>query len=419
MKIVFSAGQCEKNLGTTTKLLYAVSQCLAAKGHKCYILGAAQYESGHDIDADGVEIIRFINQEKKMACIREAHLDYQKYAQIYHNTLGSKLKYAVLHPGKAMLLRKEDTTREGYGKEAAEIIRKIKPDAVICMQDPVKETKDLIDHLKDYNGILGIYQVDPWGLWDQDKIIGDARSIEEELRAIHKVDFLVTTKEMYRQHQIRPEYQKYLYKVLPADFPNMSKKDTSADSPIQFDPSRINILYTGSLQRHRSPVKFLELLETLLEEDERICCHFIGSIDRSCMAEFLDRHPDRFFLYPPASPEQVYRAMKETDILLNVGNSYTNMVPSKIFDYFSMGKPIINTQKNKYCPAREYFDRYPRCLTLEEWHIGDYKQKLIDFLGWKDSEDLPYEYLEKLYIESTPEYVANLLLDTLEGNRHG
>ena len=38
--------------------------------------------------------------------------------------------------------------------------------------------------------------------------------------------------------------------------------------------------------------------------------------------------------------------MSEADFLLNIGNSISSMVPSKIFEYISTGKPIISIYSN-------------------------------------------------------------------------
>jgi len=79
-----------------------------------------------------------------------------------------------------------------------------------------------------------------------------------------------------------------------------------------------------------------------------------------------------------------------------------------------VGKPIINIQKLKDCPARAYFDRYPSCLTLEEWHMEEYRDQLMDFLNSKTDEMLAYEEIEKIYVESTPAYVADALISALQ-----
>lgn len=417
MKIVFSTGHCEKDLGTVTKLVASICECLIAKGHECYIIGASYFEGGHDYFDSGLEIIRFVNHAKLTEKIRSAKSAYQDYAAIYQNTLISKIKYAICHPIQSYMLRMGNTTRIGYGKNAYSLIRKINPDVVICVQDPFWETLDLLRYLKKFKGIKAIYQVDPWGLFDQDKVKGDARTIADELRALSQIDYLFTTEELHQQHRSNKEYHKYLDISIPLGFPNMFPKTKICESDIFFDESKTHILYTGSLTPFREPSCFLKLIEKVMEKNNMVCCHFLGEMHEEtyekCFKQLLKKYPDNIFVYDSIAPEKVYSVMEKADFLLNIGNLYTNMVPSKIFDYFSTGKQIINMQKIEQCPSRKYFEKYPHCLTVEEWHSEDYLVSLQQYLQ-NSVPDLEYCEIEKIYIEHTPEYVANSIISKIE-----
>ena len=48
------------------------------------------------------------------------------------------------------------------------------------------------------------------------------------------------------------------------------------------------------------------------------------------------------------------------------GNKVDNQVPSKIFDYISLGKPIINVYTSEKDPALEYLKQYPLALNISE-----------------------------------------------------
>ena len=76
----------------------------------------------------------------------------------------------------------------------------------------------------------------------------------------------------------------------------------------------------------------------------------------------------------------------------NISNKIDNQVPSKIFDYFSMGKAVLNLQKIENCPAREYFDSHP------EWFAwSDVEGKRINYGHYcLSSEGFYQAVLEKL-----------------------
>ena len=56
-------------------------------------------------------------------------------------------------------------------------------------------------------------------------------------------------------------------------------------------------------------------------------------------------------------------------MLVNIGNSVDNFMPSKIFEYISTGKPIINVYKIPECPTLKYLAEYPLALCVSEEEI--------------------------------------------------
>ena len=63
---------------------------------------------------------------------------------------------------------------------------------------------------------------------------------------------------------------------------------------------------------------------------------------------------------------QVEDYMRKAHILINIGNSMPYMMPCKIFEYMSTGKPIISTIKCNDDISVQYFDWYNRALVLSE-----------------------------------------------------
>jgi hypothetical protein len=58
--------------------------------------------------------------------------------------------------------------------------------------------------------------------------------------------------------------------------------------------------------------------------------------------------------------------MREADILVNIGNDAPYQLPSKVVEYISMGKPILNVAKIEEDSSREFFKAYPVSLCLLE-----------------------------------------------------
>ncbi|MEG1896227.1 MAG: hypothetical protein RR162_08295, partial [Oscillospiraceae bacterium] len=84
-----------------------------------------------------------------------------------------------------------------------------------------------------------------------------------------------------------------------------------------------------------------------------------------------------------------------------------NQVPSKIFDYFSMGKPILNVQKIPDCPSREYFDRYPLSFTFDENHPDI--EGMGEFIIKAKGESMDFTEVEKLFPTATAGYGVDVI----------
>ncbi|MBQ8603961.1 MAG: hypothetical protein IJ410_03850, partial [Oscillospiraceae bacterium] len=102
------------------------------------------------------------------------------------------------------------------------------------------------------------------------------------------------------------------------------------------------------------------------------------------------------------------------DMLLNIGNAISNMVPSKIFDYFATGKPIVNVQKIDNAPDVEYFEKYPLQITLPEYSGEMQSQQLYEFIKTSKGKHLDFAQVKDLYYTATPEYVASIIENALK-----
>ena len=72
--------------------------------------------------------------------------------------------------------------------------------------------------------------------------------------------------------------------------------------------------------------------------------YFVGELYRSFNDDIKNISKNIHFLGKKRK-EDIIRIYQEADILVNIGNSIDNQMPSKIFEYISTGKPILNFYK--------------------------------------------------------------------------
>lgn len=108
--------------------------------------------------------------------------------------------------------------------------------------------------------------------------------------------------------------------------------------------------------------------------------------------------------------EQIGKYIEEYDYLLNIGNANFVQIPSKLYDYMTYRKPIINIVK-KGDPTIKVIKNYKYGISLIE-EDKDNGSKLMEFMGSKISAPM-YEELANTFHINTPEYSAKLIYKEL------
>jgi glycosyltransferase involved in cell wall biosynthesis len=154
--------------------------------------------------------------------------------------------------------------------------------------------------------------------------------------------------------------------------PPLLSLDTSQKSQGSFFPNtenKVKLLFVGTLHKKiRNPDFLLKLFNELLHTylAEKLELHFIGNIN-NCQDYFQSYKTllnNKIFCHGKLSRTQAFQAMKEADILVNIGNDALYQLPSKVVEYISIGKPILNVAKIEEDSSMEFFKAYPASLCL-------------------------------------------------------
>lgn len=102
-------------------------------------------------------------------------------------------------------------------------------------------------------------------------------------------------------------------------------------------------------------------------------------------------------------------------MLVSLGNTYDNQMPSKLFGYFATGKPVLHLAVSENDPTLPYLARYPLALVLhrKDGVTPGTVAKLHSWLHNVQGHALPFAQTARLYPEFTPEKVAEEFLKWL------
>lgn len=176
----------------------------------------------------------------------------------------------------------------------------------------------------------------------------------------------------------------------------------------------INIVFSGLLSPlQRDPVPIIDLLARC-DCAERINLVFFSMGADNALRQAARSFPGTICCHDYIPLEELHSVYRHADFLLNVSHINANMVPSKIFEYISFGKPVISTFVTDGDSAQKYLSRYSEglCIDLKASREGNVSA-LNSFLS-SEHRLVPFEEVAAEFRENSPEsYLA--VLDGLAG----
>lgn len=196
------------------------------------------------------------------------------------------------------------------------------------------------------------------------------------------------------------------------EFPNVDKNLNCSNVKDNKDDKIKIALFAGTLDFNvRDPRFTLELFSKL---NGNIKLQIAGNGCVDIIQFYVETYPNRFEYLGVLNAEEMKKKILDADFLVNIGNNNINFVPSKIFEYISTGKPIINTCKYNECPTIQYLNDYfdgsisiIETATVNETQI----KELNNFIDTKFTLHIQYDDIERVYKKYTADYIADELYE--------
>lgn len=426
-RILLSLGNYRENLDASTKIALNVFSEVKKRNVYCIAIGVSTKRKHLTYNGMEVEIVKYDfceNMKEKMHELYLSSVEKYNHQKKVKNTI-NKIIFGIIHPlttiqmilfSKVQVEYQKKSTKK-YVREVQKISKKYHISDIVCLQEPSWATNAVFESNIANNGIkLSIYQVDPYGL--QSINFGEDYEIRinREHNNFNKSKIVFTTPQLYREYLQNIRYSKFIGKIIKVELPCVYNRVSSSKPSIDFDKRYINILFTGMLiGEYRSIDYFLKVFEAICSVNKMIRVYFQGDIFNKKLTEYIERYPNNVFIVDRSSSDVAFANMKEANVLLNIGNNVENMVPSKIFEYFSAGKPILNIRKIKNCPSSIYFSKYPAYYTINEYE--DFKiDEILSFLETNKDVNIDFKYVENKFNKNTLSYVSKLVWENFTKN---
>ncbi|MEA5026331.1 MAG: hypothetical protein VB012_01590 [Erysipelotrichaceae bacterium] len=253
------------------------------------------------------------------------------------------------------------------------------------------------------------YQIDPFALNGMIDSEYKDQLINSEKNIYQAVDSIVMQPLAYQELMNSLTLSEYADKCIPMHFPLMTKKALSREYPVehQFESGKINCVYAGAVALAiRNPKYMLELFNLLATDN--YCLHIWSRDDYSLnLKSNIEYGASNVYFHDGVDYERMMEIIPQADVLINLGNSISNQLPSKLLDYISFGLPIINIYKTDDCPARELVKHYALGINISESEsLSESASKIKQFINYNLHKKLEWNIIEKQFSIYTPKSIA-------------
>lgn len=295
---------------------------------------------------------------------------------------------------------------DSYLSAIREEIKKESYDCILGFSEPpsvlvaLSRMKEIIPFIS--------YRLDPWAT----NILysGSENIRNDELRSDSAAAAIIVT------DLIRRDCEKYstpeiLKKMIPLEFPNILRQKLSKKA-VSFEPGKTHCVYTGVLYKDiRNPSYTVSLFGNL--SGDGIVFHIFGLLSSDDLLP--NPLPENVIYHGSVDSDTALACMQAADVLVSIGNTIANQMPSKILTYISLGKPILNLVKTPECPTLPYLKKYPAALNITETNtpLPEDVERAREFIQSSRGLSIPFEEIEKMYETCTPAYVGQRVYDII------
>jgi glycosyltransferase involved in cell wall biosynthesis len=175
-----------------------------------------------------------------------------------------------------------------------------------------------------------------------------------------------------------PESVGKMHVIPPLISPSQSYDNAQ---PLWHGKDKIRLLYVGTLYHGiRNPVFLLMLFRKMLDTglSDKIELHFAGRLHDSetYFEPYRSLIGRSIFLHGLVDHARACRAMRDADVLVNIGNNTPYQLPSKVVEYASAGKPILNLIKSDKDSSVSFLRAHSASMSLFEDAVSLTYQKL-------------------------------------------
>lgn len=228
---------------------------------------------------------------------------------------------------------------------------------------------------------------------------------KDEHKILSKADLIIEL-QSNKEYQEKHSKSKIFYnKIKFLDIPGIVKTNCEDNQNHYTKEGYINILYSGLISLpDRDPSVLIDIINGSKYADKINLLFFAAGRPGIVKTEHkLENFKGDWTVSPFIPKDELNMVADSCDILLNIGGPNPTMVPSKIFEYMSLCKPVISTYYIDNETSKSYFKKYPLALCIDLRKTIEENIRLFEnFIETKIHLSISFEEVEQMFPLNSP-----------------
>lgn len=252
-------------------------------------------------------------------------------------------------------------------------------------------------------------------------VLGIARILKRKRHLRLEAEMIERSSAVLSMHQLAPHYRKEFGANVEKKFhflehPLLTKTDVTCKS----ETSIIRLVYTGALVKNvREADYVLELLDGIDSELPVEADFYAMGSAASTVESKVTRFGVVVRNHGQVSKRDADNAVAASSVLLNIGEVEGKQISSKIFEYMSVGKPIVHFAYTDCDAVTKVLARYPLalCLIQERANLNENRERFLRFVLEHAGCRMQFEAVASIFPEALPETTASIIGNLIKGDR--
>lgn len=251
------------------------------------------------------------------------------------------------------------------------------------------------------------------------------KRLERIEKYLYETAQLIIHMEYNKKYLEKYKLSSFANKFVYSDIPNLVQANRCEENKcIDKGKFKVRMAYFGALVKdYRSPEYLIQVLTELNNRMPVECEFFSRGNCEEILTIAADRNPDIIYQRGYVDQDTVKREQNKTEFLISIGNRLSGndySLPSKIIEYFALGKPIIHVHGGKNDSAIPYLEKYGlACVINPEDDLDSNVHEIIRFINDARGKLVSFEKVEKIFYHNSPDYTAEVIKDFILRSKEG